>query len=95
MRSKHGPKARMACGEERVNHTSNKKRHERNCKKCKIIATQQGNMASTLGRDHDSPSDLEAGSVSGSAVLSYNNDLDDELLDVLLWTDESFSYTSC
>lgn len=83
----------MACGEERANHTSNKKRHERNCKKCKLIATQGGKIASTSGHDHESPSDLVAASVSGSAVLSYNNELDDELLDVLLWTDENFNYT--
>ncbi|KAK1842505.1 hypothetical protein CCHR01_14844 [Colletotrichum chrysophilum] len=92
MRSKHGPKARMACGEERANHTSNKKRHERNCKKCNIIATQQGNMTSTSGHDHESPSDLEATSVSDSASITYNNELDKELLNLLLWTDETFSY---
>ncbi|EQB51180.1 hypothetical protein CGLO_09303 [Colletotrichum gloeosporioides Cg-14] len=46
MRSKHGPKVRMACGEERQNHSSNKKRHQSSCSKCKTIAAQQANVTS-------------------------------------------------
>ncbi|KAK2732197.1 hypothetical protein CKAH01_02143 [Colletotrichum kahawae] len=53
IRSKHGPKIRMACGEERSNHASNNKRHQSSCKKCKTMQAQLNSTYPVLGNEKD------------------------------------------
>lgn len=92
MRSKHGPKVRMACGEERQNHSSNKKRHQSSCSKCKNIAAQQVNVTSApknLDVNHMDPTNFDSETaIFETQPEDYAIELDQELLDVLCWTYE-------
>lgn len=95
IRSKHGPKVRMPCGEERQNHTSNKKRHQRNCNRCKAIAAQQMDFISATGNQEISTVDVTTFN-SGAATSerrpqSYAAELNHDLFDVFCWTSDSCS----
>ncbi|KAE9576674.1 hypothetical protein CGMCC3_g7124 [Colletotrichum fructicola] len=93
MRSKHGPKVRMACGEERQNHSSNKKRHQSSCSKCKAIAAQQVDVTSTpknYDANHAGLTNFDSGTATFEAQPNdYAAELNAELLDVFCWTYES------
>ncbi|KAK2732095.1 hypothetical protein CKAH01_02041 [Colletotrichum kahawae] len=92
MRSKHGPKVRMACGEERQNHSSNKKRHQSSCSKCKTITAQQVNVASAPKNqdvNHLDPTNFDSETAMFEAQpKDYATDLNQELFDLLYWTYE-------
>ncbi|KAK1842227.1 hypothetical protein CCHR01_15135 [Colletotrichum chrysophilum] len=90
MRSKHGPKVRMACGEERQNHSSNKKHHQSSCSKCKNIAAQQVNVTSAP-KNHDvnhmDPTNFDSETAMFETQPGdYGTGLSQELLDVSCWT---------
>ncbi|KAH9243798.1 hypothetical protein K456DRAFT_29038 [Colletotrichum gloeosporioides 23] len=95
MRSKHGPKVRMACGEERQNHSSNKKRHQSSCSKCKTIAAQQVNVTSATkshGINHAGPTTFNSVTAMFEAEPNdYAVELNQELFDVFCWTYESLN----
>lgn len=48
-KSVHGLKVPMLCGEERPDHSSNRKRHEKTCKKCQNIKSQRSRASASSG----------------------------------------------
>ncbi|KAL0930999.1 uncharacterized protein CTRU02_213734 [Colletotrichum truncatum] len=90
---KHGPKARMACGKEIKNQTSNIKRHEDKCEECKKRKNQPGATQPLAEHDGNRGSSVSHGVLSqGEEALVLDDGLfggeQDVLFDPSLWEDE-------
>ncbi|KAF6820286.1 hypothetical protein CPLU01_12826 [Colletotrichum plurivorum] len=95
IKSMHGPKATMLCGEERANSSFNNKRHENKCSRCLEIKSQQSRAGVSNGDQHASSDDMSPAdppAESGRATeLSAIPDDDSELPDMSTWfNDDSF-----
>ncbi|KAF6803491.1 hypothetical protein CSOJ01_10850 [Colletotrichum sojae] len=96
VKSKHGPKVTMLCGEKRANHTFNNRRHEVNCSRCLEIRSQKSCTGVSNGDQHASSDDTppaNSPAEGGMATeLSAISEDDLELPDMSTWLyDGSFN----
>ncbi|KAF6845442.1 hypothetical protein CMUS01_00017 [Colletotrichum musicola] len=94
IKSMHGPKATMLCGEERANSSFNNKRHESKCSRCIEIKSQRSRAGVSNGVQHASSDDTPPADflAEGGMATELSAILEDDLhlfdISTLLYYDD-------